>query len=370
MAIKRYEYARGVNLDGTAIAGVRTLWVCDTLPELESVATAEIHESGVVGADTYRWNGATWGAAGGGVTDDSVYTNAIQNDAVTYAKIQDVSATDKLLGRSTAGGGVVEEIACTAAGRALLDDADNTAQRTTLGLGTLATQSGTFSGTSSGTNTGDQTLPVKASGAEVDTGTDDAKFVTAKAIEDSAYIKAAYADAKVADAINDGTTGVAPSQNAVFDALALKQATLVSATNIKTINGASVLGAGDLAVGGGGARSVGITIDGAGSALTTGVKGFVQCPVAGTITRWTLVADQAGSAVVDVWKSTYAGAPPTVANTIAGSEKPTLAAAQKNEDTTLSTWTTAVAAGDVFGFNVDSAATVTRVTLVIWITPS
>lgn len=58
----------------------------------------------------------------------------IDADAVTYAKIQDVSATDKLLGRSTAGAGVIEEIACTAAGRALLDDADASAQRTTLGL--------------------------------------------------------------------------------------------------------------------------------------------------------------------------------------------------------------------------------------------
>ena len=44
----------------------------------------------------------------------------------------------------------------TPAGLALLDDADNTAQRATLGLGTLATQSGTYSGNSSGTNTGDQ----------------------------------------------------------------------------------------------------------------------------------------------------------------------------------------------------------------------
>lgn len=82
----------------------------------------------------------------------------IDNGAVTYAKIQDVSATDRLLGRSSAGAGSVEEITCTAAGRALLDDADAAAQRTTLGLGTLATQSGTFSGTSSGTNSGDVSL--------------------------------------------------------------------------------------------------------------------------------------------------------------------------------------------------------------------
>jgi hypothetical protein len=44
--------------------------------------------------------------------------------ALTYAKMQNVSATDKLLGRSTSGAGVIEEIACTAAGRALLDDSN------------------------------------------------------------------------------------------------------------------------------------------------------------------------------------------------------------------------------------------------------
>lgn len=60
--------------------------------------------------------------------------------SITYAMIQNVSATDRLLGRSTAGAGVVEEIVCTAAGRALLDDANAAAQRTTLGIGTVATQ--------------------------------------------------------------------------------------------------------------------------------------------------------------------------------------------------------------------------------------
>jgi len=57
---------------------------------------------------------------------------ALADKVVIYAKIQDISATNKLLGRSTAGAGVIEEIACTAAGRALLDDADAAAQRATL----------------------------------------------------------------------------------------------------------------------------------------------------------------------------------------------------------------------------------------------
>lgn len=48
------------------------------------------------------------------------------------------SATDKIIGRSSSGGGAVEEITCTAAGRALIDDADVAAQRATLGLGTAA----------------------------------------------------------------------------------------------------------------------------------------------------------------------------------------------------------------------------------------
>lgn len=83
---------------------------------------------------------------GGGVSDGdkgdivvsgsgTVYT--IDAASVTVAKMA-ASATDVLFGRSTAGAGAGEEIACTSAGRALLDDANASAQRTTLGLGTAA----------------------------------------------------------------------------------------------------------------------------------------------------------------------------------------------------------------------------------------
>ena len=106
-------------------------------------------------------------------------------------------------------------------------------------------------------------------------------------------------------------------------------------------------------------------IDGGGSVITTGEKGHLEIPFACTLTSWTLLADQSGSIVIDVWNDTYANFPPTVADTIAGSEKPTLSAAQKNQDLALGTWTTAVSAGDILAFNVDSASTVERITLSI-----
>jgi hypothetical protein len=104
-------------------------------------------------------------------------------------------------------------------------------------------------------------------------------------------------------------------------------------------------------------------IDGGGVAITTGQKGHLEIPFDCTIKGWTILADQSGSVVVDVWKDTYANFPPTVADTITGTEKPTLSTAQKNQDMTLTTWTTAINAGDILAFNVDSVATVTRVTV-------
>ncbi len=67
------------------------------------------------------------------IDSNAVTTAKILDANVTYAKIQNVSATDKILGRSTAGAGVVEEITCTAAARTLLDDTTTGAMLTTLG---------------------------------------------------------------------------------------------------------------------------------------------------------------------------------------------------------------------------------------------
>lgn len=108
-------------------------------------------------------------------------------------------------------------------------------------------------------------------------------------------------------------------------------------------------------------------IDGGGSAITTGVKGDVRIPFACDLAGVELQSDQSGSIVIDIWKSTYAALPATVTNTITASAKPTISSATKSQDLTLTGWTTAVAEGDWLRFNVDSATTVTRVTISLYL---
>lgn len=135
-----------VAADSHTVTGAGALAVQDTVTSSQ-ISDATATGISVLTAATAAAARAAIGAGTGSGTVTSVTgsapiassggaTPAVSlNDAgVTYTKIQNVSATDKLLGRSTAGAGVVEEIACTAAGRALIDDADAAAQRTTLSL--------------------------------------------------------------------------------------------------------------------------------------------------------------------------------------------------------------------------------------------
>ncbi len=109
-------------------------------------------------------------------------------------------------------------------------------------------------------------------------------------------------------------------------------------------------------------------IDGGGAAITTGLKGFLEIPFACTITRATLLADQSGSIVVDIWKDSYANFPPTNADSITASAKSTISSTTKSQDATLTGWTTAIAAGDILAFNVDSATSIQRVTISLRVT--
>ncbi len=114
--------------------------------------------------------------------------------------------------------------------------------------------------------------------------------------------------------------------------------------------------------------TINFIIDGSGQTILTGSKGYTVIDFACTILNNTLLADQSGSIVVDIKKIDYATFPTTVS--ICAAAKPTLSTAQKSQDTTLTGWTTAIAAGDILEYNVDSATTVTRVTLSLKVTKS
>lgn len=115
-------------------------------------------------------------------------------------------------------------------------------------------------------------------------------------------------------------------------------------------------------------QTITFIIDGGGSVLTTGVKGDLEIPFGCTINRVTLLADQTGSVVVDIWKNTYANYPPTGANTITASAIPTISSAVKSQDSTLTGWTTGITAGDTLRFNVNSVTTITRVLVSLKVT--
>lgn len=112
--------------------------------------------------------------------------------------------------------------------------------------------------------------------------------------------------------------------------------------------------------------NINFIIDGGGSVITTGIKGDILIPFACTITEWTLLGDQIGNIVVDVWLDTYGNFPPVVSDSITAAAKPTMSGGVlKNQSSTLTGWTTAIPAGTILRFNVDSVATLTRATLVL-----
>jgi hypothetical protein len=118
-----------------------------------------------------------------------------------------------------------------------------------------------------------------------------------------------------------------------------------------------------------GNAAIGYVFDGQDNTIVTGVAGAgLQVQFGCTINSVTLLASQTGSIVIDIWKDTYANFPPTVADSICASAKPTITSSNKSTDSTLAGWTTTINSGDVLYFNVDSCNTITNCVLILGVT--
>lgn len=147
------------------VTGSGATWTIDagavTLPKMADMNTDRLlgRDTAGIGApeEIVVTGGLEWSGTGairrsaltGDVTASTgLNATTIAANAVTTAKIADAQVTlakqanlaqDTIIGRATASTGVPEAIACTAAGRALLDDLSAAAQLTTLGAAATAT---------------------------------------------------------------------------------------------------------------------------------------------------------------------------------------------------------------------------------------
>jgi hypothetical protein len=106
--------------------------------------------------------------------------------------------------------------------------------------------------------------------------------------------------------------------------------------------------------------------DGAGLSPSTGVAHDAVVKWGFEILGYYIQADDSGSVVFDIWANTFGDDdPPTVADTITASAKPTLSSQQQKSSTTLTGWTTKFAGPTALRVNIDSVSTITRYTLTL-----
>jgi hypothetical protein len=106
------------------------------------------------------------------------------------------------------------------------------------------------------------------------------------------------------------------------------------------------------------------TVDGGGVLIPVGLKASrPPFPYNARILSWSIMTDQVTNLTWDVWKAN--GAIPVVANSITAAAKPSVAAARFGSSSVLTGWTTLVAPGDIFAFNLDVNSAATWVTLIL-----
>jgi hypothetical protein len=156
---------------GTATAGTAPIKLSSgtalTTPENGAIEYHSSHLYFTIGSTRYQLDQQSGTLSDGDKGDITVSSSGavwtIDNDVVTYAKMQNVSATNRLLGRSTAGSGDVEEIT----------------------VGGDLTQSGsTFTVTTATTSTAGK---VELATAAETTAADSSRAVTGRGLADSIY---------------------------------------------------------------------------------------------------------------------------------------------------------------------------------------
>lgn len=112
--------------------------------------------------------------------------------------------------------------------------------------------------------------------------------------------------------------------------------------------------------------SVGVSLDGGGSAIVAGTTYYVTIPYNCTVSSQSVIADKSGSISIHIASATFANFP-TLSNMSGFGNGPNLSSQQKSGSLPNSWNGTLLSQGDIIGFVVDSASTVTLVNAILWI---
>jgi len=118
-------------------------------------------------------------------------------------------------------------------------------------------------------------------------------------------------------------------------------------------------------------RSLAFAFDNSGAVLGVGEKhnAVLEVPFNCEIVAAVLVAGESGSIQIDLWKTTYAlweaGVHPVNGDSIVAAAPPSIAAAEKSIDTTLTAWTKTLTKGDLIVPVIDSVTSLKWVKLIL-----